>query len=217
MAADILVYKRDARAGRRGPEAASRTGPRHRAEVQQRLRGGDRGEAGSGTDGSVLPAARADDPGAGAAGDEPARRHQEDVEVRSVGLFAHQPDRRCRHDRPEVPQGEDRSRTAALARRRAWSGRPEADNLVGIYAGARGDQGSRCSPSSAADSSPTFKAALADLAVSQARADRRRRCAACSPIPPRSTACSATAPSGPRAIAEPIMRDVKDIVGFIVS
>ena len=38
MAADILRLSRDPRAGRRGPEAASRAGPRHRAEVQQRLR-----------------------------------------------------------------------------------------------------------------------------------------------------------------------------------
>jgi hypothetical protein len=38
MAADILVYRGDARARRRGPEAASRAFPRHRAEVQQRLR-----------------------------------------------------------------------------------------------------------------------------------------------------------------------------------
>ena len=33
---------RDARAGRRGPEAASRTGARHRAEIQQRFRRVDR-------------------------------------------------------------------------------------------------------------------------------------------------------------------------------
>ena len=49
----------------------------------------------------------------GDARDEPARRHQENVEIRRVGLFAHQPDRRCRDDRAEDPQGEDRS--AALA------------------------------------------------------------------------------------------------------
>ena len=36
----------------------------------------------------VLSAARAADPGAGDAGDEPARRHEEDVEVGPVGIFA---------------------------------------------------------------------------------------------------------------------------------
>ena len=48
------------------------------------------------------------------AGDEPARRHQEDVEVGSVGQFADQPHRRCRHHRAEDPQGEDRSGTVAV-------------------------------------------------------------------------------------------------------
>ena len=61
----------------------------------------------------VLPAAGAADPRAGDAGDVAARRHQEDVEVRSVGLFAHQPRRRCRRHRPEDPQGQDRSGAAA--------------------------------------------------------------------------------------------------------
>ncbi len=68
--------------GRRGPEAASRARPRHRAEVQQRLRRADRGARARHRRARLLPAARADDPGAGAARDEPARRHQEDVEIR---------------------------------------------------------------------------------------------------------------------------------------
>ena len=37
MAADILAYQGDACAGRRGPEAASGARPRHRAEIQQRF------------------------------------------------------------------------------------------------------------------------------------------------------------------------------------
>ena len=68
---------------------------------------------------SVLPAHRAADPGTGDAHHVAARRHQEDVEVRSVGLFAHQPHRRCRRDRAEDPQGEDRSGAAAERRGRA--------------------------------------------------------------------------------------------------
>ena len=64
----------------------------------------------------------------------PARRHEEDVEVGPVRLFAHQPHRRRRRDRAEDPQGEDRSRAAAARGRRRWTARPEADNLVGIYA-----------------------------------------------------------------------------------
>ncbi len=61
----------------------------------------------------LLPAARTADPGAGDAGDEPARRHEENVEIGPVRLFAHQSRRRCGHDRAENPQGEDRSRAAA--------------------------------------------------------------------------------------------------------
>ena len=97
-----------------------------------------------------LPAARAADLGAGDAGDEPARRHQENVEVRPVGLFAHQPDRRCRHHRAEDPQGQDRSRAAA-ERRRGPGTRPEADNLVGIYAALASARQADCSSNSAAD------------------------------------------------------------------
>ena len=52
----------------------------------------------------VLPAARAADLRRGDAGHEPARRHQEDVAIRRLGLFAHQPDRRRRRDRAEDPQ-----------------------------------------------------------------------------------------------------------------
>ena len=63
---------RDACAGRRGPEAAPRAGPRHRAEVQQRLR---RVDPRARLRRCVLSAARAADPGPGDAGDVAARRH----------------------------------------------------------------------------------------------------------------------------------------------
>src|SRR3546814_1111284 len=46
----------------------------------------------------------APDPGPGDPGDEPARRHEEDEQVRRIGLQPHQPERRRRHDRAEVPQ-----------------------------------------------------------------------------------------------------------------
>ena len=103
-----------------------------------------------------------------------ARRLEEDVEIRPVRLFAHQPDRRCRHDRPEGPQGEDRPRAAAL-RGEGLKARPEAENLVGIYAALTdGTVAGRARASTAARSSPAFKAALVDVAVDEARADRRR-------------------------------------------
>ena len=61
----------------------------------------------------VLSAARAGDHRAGDARHEPARRHQEDVEVRSVRHVAHQPHGRRRHHRREDPEGKDRHGAAA--------------------------------------------------------------------------------------------------------
>ena len=61
----------------------------------------------------LLPDHRAADLRRGDARDEPARRHQEDEQVRPVGLLAHQPDRRCRRDRPEDPPRQDRSASDA--------------------------------------------------------------------------------------------------------
>ena len=93
----------------------------------------------------VLSAARAADPGPGDAGDVAARRHQEDVEVRSVGLFAHQPHRRRRRHRPEGPQGQDRS--GAAAERGEGAGEPSRSRQPRRHlCGARRHrQGRRCS------------------------------------------------------------------------
>ncbi len=120
-----------------------------------------------------FPLAGAADQGAGDAGDVPARRHQEDVEVRSVGLFAHQPDRRRRRHRAEDPQGQDRSGAAAVGGKGPGD-RPEADNLVGIYAALRTRAKPRCSREFGGGQFSTFKKALVDLAVDETVADRRR-------------------------------------------
>ena len=83
MAADILALPRHPRAGRRGPEAAPRarraTSPRNSTMISA-----TRSAATASTTG-FLSAARALDHRSGDAGDEPARRHQEDVEVRFFG------------------------------------------------------------------------------------------------------------------------------------
>ncbi len=63
-----------------------------------------------------FPLARAADPGPGDAGDVAARRPVENVEVGRLRPVAHQPDRRRRHDRPEDPARQDRSRSAAARR-----------------------------------------------------------------------------------------------------
>ncbi len=95
------------RAGGRGPEAAPGADPRHRRQVQPRLR-----RAG------LLPPDRAPDRGAGRAGHVPARRPGEDVEVRPFRPVADQPDRRRRHHRRQDPPGQDRSPAAAGDRRK---------------------------------------------------------------------------------------------------
>ena len=62
----------------------------------------------------LLPAARAADHRPSDAGDELARRLEEDVEVGRVRHDAHQSHRRRRHHRQEDQKGEDRPRAASL-------------------------------------------------------------------------------------------------------
>ena len=64
--------------------------------------------------------------GAGDAGDELARRHEEDVEVRPLGHEPDQPDRRRRHDRAEDPQGAAPTPSRCRTTPRASPSRPEA-------------------------------------------------------------------------------------------
>ena len=131
-------------------------------------------------------------------------------------LFAHQPDRRRRRDRAEDPQGQDRSRAAAAAKRRALEARPEADNLVGIYAAlADTTQGRRCWSEFGGAQFSTFKTALVDLAVAKLgpigaemkRLDRTTRRI--------STPSWRDGAERARAIAAETMKAVKDIVGFV--
>ena len=81
----------------------------------------------------VLPAARAADHRARHAGHELARRHQEDVEVGRVRHVAHQPDRRRRHHRQEDQKAKTDPEPLP-SEVKGLEARPEADNLVGIYA-----------------------------------------------------------------------------------
>ena len=115
----------------------------------------------------LLPAARAGDHRAGDARHEPARRHQEDVEVRPVRPVAHQPDRRRRHHRQEDPEGQDRSRAAAHRAKRAWRSarRPTTSSASTRRWPAR--RRPRCWPSSAARSSRPSRRRWPSCAVAQ--------------------------------------------------
>ena len=94
--------------------------------------------------------------------------------------------------------------------------RPEADNLVGIYAALSGQhQGRRAAANSAAAQFSSFKNALVELCVDEARADRRRDEAAGRPIPAMSTPILVDGADRARAIAAETMQATKDIVGFI--
>jgi tryptophanyl-tRNA synthetase len=93
-------------------------------------------------------------------------------------------------------------------------GRPEAENLVGIFAALSGtDRGSVLADFGGAQFS-RFKPALADLAVAKLApiaAEMRRLVAESGHI----DAVLADGAARARAVAAPVMRDVKDIVGLL--
>ena len=123
---------------------------------------------------TVLSAAGAADHGTGDAGDEPARRHQENVEIGFVGQFAHQPDRRCRHHRAENPQGEDRSGAVAVGGKGPRDPPGSRQSRRHLCRAVGQAAKTRCSASSAAGSSPASRMRWSSLCVDEARADRLR-------------------------------------------
>jgi tryptophanyl-tRNA synthetase len=93
-------------------------------------------------------------------------------------------------------------------------GRPEADNLVGIYAGLSGQSRADILAQFGGGQFSGFKAALVDLSVAKLApiATEMKRLLA---DPSHVDAILADGSDRAAAIAEPIMRDVKDIVGFV--
>ncbi|MET3889816.1 tryptophanyl-tRNA synthetase [Bosea sp. OAE506] len=93
-------------------------------------------------------------------------------------------------------------------------GRPEAENLVGIYAGLNGETKAQVLAQFGGGQFSGFKAALVDLAVAKLApiaGEMRRLLADVSHI----DAILGDGAQRAEAIAAPIMRDVKDIVGFV--
>ena len=131
----------------------------------------------------------------------------------AVGLFAHQSDRRRRRNRAENPQGEDRSRAAA-ERREGLETRPEADNLVGIYAALADTTKADVLGEFGGAQFSTFKSALVDLAVAKlGPIARRDETAGAGSGLHRSRAGRRLARAS--AIAAETMKAVKDIVGLV--
>ncbi len=93
-------------------------------------------------------------------------------------------------------------------------GRPEAENLVGIYAGLSGTTKAQVLSQFGGGQFSGFKAALVDLAVaklSPIAGEMRRLLADTGHI----DAILADGADRAEAIAAPVMADVKDIVGFV--
>jgi len=93
-------------------------------------------------------------------------------------------------------------------------GRPEAENLVGIYAGLSGESRAQVLGRFGGGQFSGFKAALVDLAVGKLApiAGEMRRLLA---QPDHIDAILADGAARAQAIAAPIMADVKDIIGFV--
>ncbi len=96
------------------------------------------------------------------------------------------------------------------------AGRPEADNLVGIYAALAGVTGEAVLKDFGGQQFSTFKKALADAAVAKLGpiAEQSQRLMA---DPAEIDRVLADGAARARAIALPVMDEVKDIVGFIRS
>ena len=93
-------------------------------------------------------------------------------------------------------------------------GRPEADNLVGIYAALAGRSKGAVLGEFGGGQFSTFKAALADLAVERLGpiGEEMRRLEA---APDHLDAVLRAGAARARAIAQPIMAQVKEVVGFL--
>ena len=162
----------------------------------------------------LLSPARAADLRPGDARDEPARRHEENVEIRRFRLFAHQSLGRRRPDRAEGEEGQDRSRAAAFrgkGPRRAPGGRQSRRHLRGAFGPQQGGCARRIRRRQFLDAS------RARLSISPSPSSRR------SPHKMRRIREDESYVDGvlrdgaerARAIARENMNAVKDIVGFL--
>ena len=118
--------------------------------------------------------------------------------------------------RQEDPEGQDRSAAAAEPSEAELEKRPEADNLVGIYAALANKTKAEVLGEFGGQQFSTFKKALVELAVSRigpVNAEMTRLLA----DPAEIDRILADGARRARAIAGPIMDKVKDIVGFLRS
>ena len=164
--------------------------------------------------GRLLPAARAAHSGPGDAGHEPSRRHEKNVEVGPVGIFADRDHGRRRHRRAKNSQGQDRSRAAAERNRRSRrTGRRPTISSASSPASTIRSKADVLRQYGGAQFS-AFKTALTELIVaklSPIRAEMQRLADA----PDHVDAVLAAGAERARAIAAPVMAEVKDILGLV--
>ena len=94
-------------------------------------------------------------------------------------------------------------------------GRPEARNLVGIYAALTDTDHAAVLREYGGRGFGDYKKALADLLVEKLAADRQPKCAACSTTPRLSTPSCATAPPAPRRSPSRSCGEAERLVGFL--
>ena len=94
-------------------------------------------------------------------------------------------------------------------------GRPEARNLVGIYAALADTDHAGVLREHGGKGFGAFKEALAALLVEKLAPDRRERPAGCWPIPARLDALLRDGAARAAAIADPIVAEAERLVGFL--
>ena len=211
MAADILVYRATHVPVGEDQKQHLELTPRHRAEVQQRLRRVDRARNGYGEAFFPLTEPMIQGPATRVMSlrDGTKKMSKSDASDNSRINLTDDADtiaqkiRRAKTDPEPLPSEE-----AGL------EPRPEADNLVGIYAALADKTKAEVLKEFGGGQFSTFKTALADLAVAKLApiaAEMKRLTA----DPAHIDAVLADGADRARAIAAETMNAVKDIVGFI--
>ena len=212
MAADILVYRATHVPVGEDQKQHLELTPRHRAEVQQRLSPSRSARAASADAFFPLTEPMIQGPATRVMSlrDGTKKMSKSDASDNSRINLTDDADtiaqkiRRAKTDPEPLPSEE-----AGL------EARPEADNLVGIYAALADTAKAEVLKQFGGGQFSTFKTALADLVGRQALADRRRDEAARRRTRPISIRCLPKAPARAAAIAAETMNAVKDIVGFV--
>ena len=143
-----------------------------------------------------------------------ARRHGQDVQVRPVGHEPDQPRRRCRHDRRRRSARPRPIRSRCPTIRPSSTDRPEARNLVGIYAALADETPAQVLGALRRAGLRRVQAGARRSAGRDARPDQGAARRAARPIRPSSTGCSRPAPRAPARPAAPTLAGAYRALGL---